>query len=294
MATRRPAVPATTQRPTPAPAATPAAPTPAAPTPAAPTPAAPRRARSIATDDATLVFVGPTLPAAEVRALLPGAELHPPVAAFDVLRLIERRRPARLAIIDGYFERMAAVWHKELLLAIERGVEVWGAASMGALRAAELAAHGMRGAGTIYRDYARGRLVSDAEVAVAHLPRRGHYLPLSVPLVNVRDAAARARRAGVLTARDAAALVRAAAPIAYWDRRWDELDATLDAGPRARFAAWRAAVAPDRKADDARLLLTTLARTPAIRAAGPPVPRTWAFVQMLRLARTHRPPRDDA
>ena len=244
-------------------------------------------------DAATLVFVGPTLPAAEVRALLPAAELHPPVAAFDVLRLIERRRPARLAIIDGYFERMAAVWHKELLLAIERGIEVWGAASMGALRAAELAAHGMHGVGTIYRDYARGRLISDAEVAVAHLPRVGRYLPLSIPLVNVRAATARARRAGILTSRDVTAIVRAAAAIAYWDRRWEPLDAILAPATRARFVAWRTAVAPDRKADDARLLLTTLAQTPAVRRPGPAVPRTWAFVQMLRLTRTRRPRRDE-
>ena len=73
-------------------------------------------------DDATVVFVGPSLAAAEVRAILPDAELRPPVAAADVVRLLRRRRPARLAIIDGYFERMAAVWHKELLLALEHGV----------------------------------------------------------------------------------------------------------------------------------------------------------------------------
>lgn len=240
-------------------------------------------------DGATLVFVGPTLPAAEVRARLPAAELHPPVAAFDVLRLLEKRRPARLAIIDGYFERMAAVWHKELLLAIERGVEVWGAASMGALRAAELAAHGMRGAGAIYRDYARGRLVADAEVAVAHLPREGGYLPLSVPMVNVRDAVARARRDGVLTAREATALVRAATPVPYWDRRWEDLDGALAEPARTRFAAWRARVRPDRKADDARELLDLLARTPPAATPGPSVPRTWAFVQMMTL--TARPRR---
>ena len=64
-----------------------------------------------------------------------------------------RERVQRIAIIDGYFERMAAVWHKEILVALEKGIAVWGAASMGALRAAELAPFGMVGVGAIYQAF---------------------------------------------------------------------------------------------------------------------------------------------
>src|SRR6185503_3993378 len=102
------------------------------------------------------------------------------------------RGVARIALIDGYFERMAAVWHKEILLALERGIAVWGAASMGALRAAELAPFGMVGVGTIYRAFARGDLVADDEVAVAHLPAEQGYRSISDALVNLRDGIARA------------------------------------------------------------------------------------------------------
>ena len=70
--------------------------------------AKPRAARR----SVTLVFVGPTLAADEVRARLPDAEVAPPAAMGDVLRAAGRRDVARIAIIDGYFERMAAVWHK--------------------------------------------------------------------------------------------------------------------------------------------------------------------------------------
>jgi hypothetical protein len=236
---------------------------------------------------ATIVFVGPTLPAAEAAALLPGAELQPPVAVLDVLRLLHARRrrlPARLAIIDGYFERMAAVWHKELLLALEHGVEVWGAASMGALRAAELAPHGMRGVGAIYRGFVSGRLRADAEVAVAHLPGEWGYQPVSVALVDVRDATARARRAGALSAAGAAAVLAAARRTFYGDRTWELLGATLAPGARARFTAWLTATRPGRKAEDARELLRTLARTPPRPQRGEAVPRTWAFAHALRLA----------
>ena len=250
-----------------------------------------RAARGGARGGSTVVFLGPSLPASEARALLPEAELVPPIAVLDVLRLLHARRralPARLAIIDGYFERMAAVWHKELLLAIEHGVEVWGAASMGALRATELAPFGMRGVGAIFDGFARGRLVADAEVAVAHLPGEWGYQPVSIALVDVRDALARARRAGVLEARAAAAMLARATRTFYAERTWEALAAPLPARTRTRFTAWLADVRPSRKADDARLLLRTLARTPlpaAPPARGDAVPRTWAFAHALRLAR---------
>src|SRR6185436_15392645 len=80
----------------------------------------------------TYVFLGPSLPIADAVRVLDAVYL-PPVAVGDVYRLVREARPRRIAIIDGYFERMAAVWHKEILFALERGVAVYGAASMGAL-----------------------------------------------------------------------------------------------------------------------------------------------------------------
>jgi hypothetical protein len=120
-----------------------------------------------------LVFVGPSLPAAEARQLAPRAQIRPPIAVGELLELAlgpVARRPGCVVILDGYLERMAAVWHKEILVALERGIAVWGGASMGALRAAELAPWGMIGAGEIYEAFARGELSADDEVAVAHLP----------------------------------------------------------------------------------------------------------------------------
>lgn len=50
-----------------------------------------------------------------------------------------------------------AVWHKELLYTLQEGVEVCGASSMGALRAAELESFGMLGVGVIFQAYRDGR-----------------------------------------------------------------------------------------------------------------------------------------
>ncbi len=82
-----------------------------------------------------LVFTGPTLNEEQVREIAPHVEVHPPVAAGDLLRL--SLEPGDLvAIIDGYYFQAASVRHKEILDLLARGVHVWGAASMGALRGA--------------------------------------------------------------------------------------------------------------------------------------------------------------
>jgi len=67
-------------------------------------------------------------------------------------------RPRVIGIVDGYFERVPAVWHKEILWAMSRGVHVLGAASMGALRAAELHPFGMVGVGAIFEGFRDGEL----------------------------------------------------------------------------------------------------------------------------------------
>ncbi len=230
----------------------------------------------------TIVFVGPTLR----EVTLAGADVRPPAGVGDVLRA-SRERVQRIAIIDGYFERMAAVWHKEILVALDRGIEVWGAASMGALRAAELDVFGMRGVGAIYRAFKRGELVRDDEVAVAHLPGEVGYRPVSDALVNLRDGLARAAKAGIITARTRDALVELARMPFYRERSWARLlvDGRTAGLPARQLAALEAWPKPDRKAEDARLLLRTLARTPLRKPRAPKVPRTWALRQLERLSR---------
>jgi hypothetical protein len=227
----------------------------------------------------TLVFVGPTLSAAEAQQRLPDARVLPPIAVGDLVSLL-KRRVTRIAIIDGYFERMAAVWHKEILLALEKGIAVWGAASMGALRAAELAPFGMIGVGAIYRAFRSGTLVADDEVAVAHLPAEHGYRPTSDALVNLRDGIA---RAPMLTAATRDKLVALARARFYRERSWIQLIADArDAGvPKRQLDALAAWPKPDRKADDARELLAKLARDPGKRPKPIRVPRTWALRQLL-------------
>src|SRR6185437_11071516 len=112
-----------------------------------------------------LIFTGPTLDEDTIEELLPNAEIYPPVAAGDLLRL--PLLPGDLvAIVDGFYFQSASVRHKEILALLQRGVHVWGAGSMGALRAAELAPFGMRGFGAVFQAYCQGTIDGDDEVAV--------------------------------------------------------------------------------------------------------------------------------
>src|SRR5258706_16458010 len=124
------------------------------------------------------VFLGPTLAVAEASRILDATYL-PPVAMGDLYDLMKREpeMPRVIAIIDGLFETVPAVWHKEILFALSQGVHVIGSSSMGALRAAELHSFGMKGIGKIFEAYRDGVLDADDEVAVVHGDASSGFLP---------------------------------------------------------------------------------------------------------------------
>jgi hypothetical protein len=142
----------------------------------------------------------------EARSVL-DAEYRPPAGQGDVLRAA-LRRPRAIALVDGVFERAPAVWHKEILFALSEGIHVYGAASMGALRAAELAEFGMRGIGDVYRAFADGTLEDDDEVAVAHADSEHGFRPLSDAMVDVRGTLDAAVAEGIVSERAAAVIAR--------------------------------------------------------------------------------------
>lgn len=175
------------------------------------------------------VFTGPTVPAAMVRDHLPEAVLLPPVAQGDVLRAMAAHDPQAIAIIDGFFEQRPAVWHKEILWALSHGISVFGASSMGALRAAELEGFGMVGVGRIFQAYKSGvfppfepPFEDEDEVAVSHGPAELGY-PGSVALVDMRASLAAAREAAIIDTDRCARLATIGKSIFYKDRTYGEL-----------------------------------------------------------------------
>lgn len=133
----------------------------------------------------THVYLGPSLSVDIANTLLPQAHYHPPIQCGDIIRLL-RLNPKKIIIIDGLYETVPAVWHKEIMIALCLGIEVWGAASMGALRAAELYPYGMQGWGSVYEDFKTGKLNDDDEVAVLHKGKTERFAPVNDAMVNIR------------------------------------------------------------------------------------------------------------
>ncbi|MDQ1490416.1 MAG: hypothetical protein QOJ23_2930 [Actinomycetota bacterium] len=212
----------------------------------------------------TVVFLGPSL-SPRLVPRHPALRYLPPVRRGDLPALLGRSPlPARIAVIDGEFGQSLSVSVTELRDALRGGVEVWGASSMGALRAAECSVLGMRGVGWIFDQYAGGVLEADDEVALLFDP--DGFRPLTVPLVNVRWALRLAVPAGAVPASVAPDVLAAARALHFEERTWPAL-CRLPGDPRpvsaARALACFAGAHPtacDRKALDALLLLSTLTR----------------------------------
>ncbi|WP_441289036.1 TfuA-like protein [Sorangium sp. KYC3313] len=218
------------------------------------------------------VFTGPTLAPSEARAYLDATYL-PPAAQGDVYSAT-LDRPVAIGIIDGYFERVPAVWHKEVLWAMSQGIHVLGSASMGALRAAELTAFGMEGVGAIYEAFARGELEDDDEVAVAHRPSDDGYKACSEAMVNVRSTLRAAAAAGAVDEGTRDALERIAKRLFYAERTWPLL---LEAGraeglARETLEALRAFL-PRGRVDQKRLDAIAMLEQMSARFAGAVKPK---------------------
>lgn len=140
----------------------------------------------------TIVYLGPSLSLARAREILPNALYLPPVKQGDLVTDVTTRNPATIIIIDGEFRQNLSVWHKEIVYALQYPTvqRIYGAASMGALRASECDFIGMIGIGQIYHWYRDSVTEDDSEVALHYTTRASHegpiYYPLTIPLVDIR------------------------------------------------------------------------------------------------------------
>lgn len=159
-----------------------------------------------------VVFLGPSLPIEEARRIL-DADYRPPAQRGDIKDL----PPGTcVCLIDGVFQQQRAISPNELQIAINRGVRIFGAASMGALRAAEVP--GVIGLGKVYEMYKQGIISRDDEVALTFCPDT--FRNLSVTLVNVRYAVGRLISAGTLRREIGERIISAAIGLHFPDRSY--------------------------------------------------------------------------
>jgi hypothetical protein len=201
-----------------------------------------------------IVFSGPSLPSSKAP-VYPRLEWRPPVRQGDVYRAAQSR-PALIGIVDGYFETVATVWHKEILWAMAQGIHVYGAASIGALRAAELADFGMKGVGAIFRQFYTSALADDDEIAVLHGPEELDYIQVTEAMVNVRATINRALQLEVISPPIAMALLGIAKSLFYKDRTYEVVlrsatEQRMSREALRRFAEWLPEGRIDQKRVDA-------------------------------------------
>jgi hypothetical protein len=134
--------------------------------------------------DHVIVFLGPTLPQEAARRILK-ADYRAPASQGDLCRA-GLEWPDCILLIDGLFAVQPTVLHKEIMWVLAKGIPVLGAASLGALRAAELHEAGMQGIGRVFADYQEGRIEDDDEVAVQHGPGELGWMPVSTAMIDIR------------------------------------------------------------------------------------------------------------
>ena len=205
-----------------------------------------------------VIFLGPSLPVTEARAVL-DAEYLPPAAMGDLYAALAQS-PVAIGLIDGVFEQVPAVWHKEILYALSQGVHVYGASSMGALRAAELSAFGMRGVGQVFEAFQSGELEDDDEVTVAHSPASHGFQPISEAMVNLRVGLRRAEAAGVISHGTHQALLPLVKAQFYPERSWASVmslgqEAGLPRDELQSLVRFARSTQPNAKREDAIALL---------------------------------------
>lgn len=142
----------------------------------------------------------------------------PPASRGDVERA--SKDYDAVLLVDGVFHHDLAPSPKECYAAT-LNAKMYGAASMGALRAAECWPYGFTPLGIIARWYINEVIDGDDEVAVLTHPAT--HAALTVPMVNVRYLAWLAKRRGIIDTYEAAALVEQGRRVFYMDRGWDDV-----------------------------------------------------------------------
>jgi hypothetical protein len=214
-----------------------------------------------------VILAGPSLHGADYDA--GDVIVRGPAQMGDVERAVAEGATA-IGLIDGHYQQVGAVWHKEILLALSAGVAVYGAASMGALRAAECEPFGMVPIGSIARRYCSGALYDDADVALTNGPAELGYPPLTEAMVDVEATAAHLLAQRLATPAESAHITAVARTIFFADRSLDLLFDHLGPALAALYRAHRIS----QKTRDALELVECLK---ALQTAAGTPPPDWRF-----------------
>ena len=169
--------------------------------------------------------MGPSLPVDEAKKLLHSnnnreVTYAPPIKRGDIPKAISENYQV-IGIIDGIFFRESAVSPREIMEVLKSNIKVYGASSMGALRASELDRYGMVGIGKIYNWYRDGTLNSDDEVALSFDSEE--FIPISEPLVNIRETMKKALSENIINQEEYKIIFESAKKLYFPERKWKNI-----------------------------------------------------------------------
>jgi hypothetical protein len=224
-------------------------------------------------DPLRVVFAGPSLYGTDIDRA--GIDLRRPAQQGDVEQAVADGAVA-VGLVDGHYQQVGAVWHKEILLALAAGVTVFGSSSMGALRAAECEGFGMIPIGSIASSYCSGTLFDDADVAIVNGPAELGYPPLTEPMVTVAATLDHLLVSAALGREECRMILDAAKSIYFADRTVEAIFDKATSGTRAAqlvdlYRQYRV----DPKASDAIKLVEAVRRVGRRNQR----PTTWRLAQ---------------
>lgn len=205
----------------------------------------------------SIVFLGPSATLCELPDIPSHLELRPPIRRGDIDGLIASSLPSTIGIIDGQFMQSFSISPKEILSALDLGVKVYGASSIGALRAVELEPFGMVGIGRVFEWYRDSKVDGDDEVAMLYAPES--MKAMSIPLINIRIAVSDAVAENVISNDNGKKLLTCLKHYYFPERTWELafrcLSTIADSVETLSFKTYVASQRPDAKRDDAAELI---------------------------------------
>jgi len=130
-----------------------------------------------------IVFLGPSLKLTKARKII-NAEFKPPAKKGDFIKLSLMSDIRKIVLIDGVFLQEYPPTPIEVFQVIRKSnFKVYGASSIGALRAVELEKFGMEGIGKIFELYKKDIINSDDEIAVTF---DSDYNLISEAMIDIR------------------------------------------------------------------------------------------------------------
>lgn len=167
-----------------------------------------------------IVFLGPSLSIEKARKII-NAEFLPPAKKGDFIKLSLISEKKIIILIDGVFLQDYPPTPIEVFQVVNKNnFQLYGASSLGALRAVELEKFGMKGYGQVFELFKKNIINSDDEVAVTF---DNSYNLLSEAMIDIRYNLFLAFKKGIIDKETKQLITRTAKKIYFPFRSYENI-----------------------------------------------------------------------